>query len=238
MENTKHQQHGIKRILSAAMAVAVAASSFSVPQTAFAEQYDVIYSSDGTVSNEWDGSVASDFDGGTGTENDPYKIANGEQLALLAQYVDSKSADYVTKYYILTADILLNDDINVDPNRWNSIGSREENDWPDTDTDRFFYGTFNGDGHKIIGLYQDQNSTGYAYGLFANIGTGAVIKDLTVTDGKIVTDRACMGAICGYSAGKISNCTNDGVDIEIVESSEMAKAGGICGLSYGGTIEN
>ena len=39
----------------------------------------------------WDGSVAESFAGGTGTEEDPYQIANGAQLAYLAQFVNSDS---------------------------------------------------------------------------------------------------------------------------------------------------
>ena len=37
----------------------------------------------------WDGSIATAFAGGTGTESDPYQIANGAELAYLASSVNS-----------------------------------------------------------------------------------------------------------------------------------------------------
>ena len=244
MENKKYQLHGIKRIISAAMAAAVAMTAFSVPVTASAEQ---VYSSDiddtdgvftqaeaelsGEVSAEWDGTVAESFAGGTGTEKDPYLIATGEQLALLAKYVDSNDGDYVFAYYTLTADILLNDDVSNEPNEWNSIGTKDEV-WPDS-SDRPFRGTFDGANHKIIGLYQ--NGT-YAFGLFAYISEDATVKNLSVTDGKIVTgDIGGVGAICGVNEGKISNCTN-AADV-IISTEASGQSGGVCGINWGGTIE-
>ncbi|MGN0687103.1 MAG: GLUG motif-containing protein [Oscillospiraceae bacterium] len=185
---------------------------------------------DGAVSAEWDGTAAASFDGGAGTEADPYRIANGEQLALLAQYVNSNNADYVSAYYTLTADILLNDDINSEPNEWNSIGAREGG-WPDS-SDRPFRGTFDGASHKVIGLYQTGDS---AYGLFSYISESATVKNLSVTDGKIVPGDIGVGAICGFNEGKISNCTNE-ADV-IISTEASGQAGGVCGINNGGTIE-
>lgn len=37
----------------------------------------------------WDGSIAAGFAGGSGTEDDPYLISNGSELAYLAQQVNS-----------------------------------------------------------------------------------------------------------------------------------------------------
>ena len=55
----------------------------------------------------WDGSIATAFAGGTGTESDPYQIANGAQLAYLASSVNSGET-YEDKYFVLTANINLN----------------------------------------------------------------------------------------------------------------------------------
>ena len=64
----------------------------------------------------WDGSIATAFAGGTGTESDPYQIADGAQLAYLASEVNNGRA-YENSYFVLTADIDLN---NKD---WTPIGN-------------------------------------------------------------------------------------------------------------------
>lgn len=240
----KLQLHGIKRIFSVAMAAAVTVTSFSAPTTAFAELYNVVNKTDGTVYlteastadlAEWDGTVADEFAGGTGTENDPYQIANGEQLALLSQYVDSNNADYVFAYYTLTADILLNDDIDDNPTEWNSIGTRKYSG-PDVNKDMFFRGTFDGNGHRIIGMYQSKDNEYGSFGLFANIDENATIKNLIV-DGKIVVVKEDSGGICGFSQGIISNCINE-VEIAIFTEDECGQIGGVCGQTASGIIEN
>lgn len=55
------------------------------------------------ISIIWDGTEASSFAGGSGTEDDPYQIANGAQLARL------NSIDTTGKYFIQVANIRLND---------------------------------------------------------------------------------------------------------------------------------
>lgn len=64
-----------KRIVSAVMALILCLTL--LPTAALA--------ADGA----WDGSIATAFAGGTGTESDPYQIANGAELAYLASSVNS-----------------------------------------------------------------------------------------------------------------------------------------------------
>ena len=56
----------------------------------------------------WDGSIAAGFAGGSGTEDDPYLISNGSELAYLAQQVNSGNR-YENVHFKLTNDIYLND---------------------------------------------------------------------------------------------------------------------------------
>ena len=56
----------------------------------------------------WDGSIAAGFAGGSGTEDDPYLISNGPELAYLAQQVNSGNR-YENVHFKLTNDIYLND---------------------------------------------------------------------------------------------------------------------------------
>ena len=97
----------------------------------------------------WDGTVASAFAGGSGTEADPYLIANGEQLARVAEQVNSGADNFSGKYLKLTADIWLNDVRDKDwktksPNQWTPIGD---------ETGKAFSGTLDGDGYAVYGTY-------------------------------------------------------------------------------------
>ena len=68
----------------------------------------------------WDGSIAAGFAGGSGTEDDPYLISNGSELAYLAQQVNSGNR-YEIVHFKLTNDIYLND--TTDWELWGTTGS-------------------------------------------------------------------------------------------------------------------
>ena len=68
----------------------------------------------------WDGSIAAGFAGGSGTEDDPYLISNGPELAYLAQQVNSGNR-YENVHFKLTNDIYLND--TTDWELWGTTGS-------------------------------------------------------------------------------------------------------------------
>ena len=68
----------------------------------------------------WDGSIAAGFAGGSGTEDDPYLISNGSELAYLAQQVNSGNR-YENVHFKLTNDIYLND--TTDWELWGITGS-------------------------------------------------------------------------------------------------------------------
>ena len=53
--------------------------------------------------------AADSFAGGSGTAEDPYQIATAEQIALMGKVNDDWSQEYNKAYYVLTADIQLND---------------------------------------------------------------------------------------------------------------------------------
>ena len=58
----------------------------------------------------WDGTVATSFESGTGSQTDPYIIATPQQLAFLAQQVNS-GTNYIEKYFEITNNFLLNNGI-------------------------------------------------------------------------------------------------------------------------------
>lgn len=72
--------------------------------------------------NAWDGKNAEKFNGGTGTEADPYIIANADQLAYLNECV-SNNEMYGSKHYKLVADINLGGEENANEGiLWYPIG--------------------------------------------------------------------------------------------------------------------
>jgi len=98
----------------------------------------------------WNGSSDNNFESGKGTKNDPYIIKTAAQLAFFRDSVNSGNK-YEGKYIKLAASIKLNSgDLNKQNlsgkfNFWVGIGS----------TKNPFYGTFDGDGYVVSGVYGD-----------------------------------------------------------------------------------
>ena len=118
----------------------------------------------------WDGSIAVSFTGGSGTEEDPYRIGSGAELALLASYVNAGEGAFNSKYYQLTADIYLNDI--TDYENW-TASTTGLNKWVPIGLANTFSGNFNGAGHTVYGLYMSGETAGRYVGLFGTV-SGAV----------------------------------------------------------------
>lgn len=133
----------------------------------------------------WDGFSSEPFAGGTGTEADPYQIANGKQLCYFSQM--ASKTNYTEAHYILTADIYLSDKL------FPGVGS--------------FEGVLDGNGKTVYGL-NIYVSGGNSAGLI-KVGRGCVIKNLTLR-GRVQNDGSrYTGAFCGESMNcKIYNCHN------------------------------
>ena len=78
----------------------------------------------GTQTENWIDSAATEFADGTGTEGDPYQIATAEQLAYLAQQVNSENNPYNASgvFFKLTADINLELSRNVQSENTQNLG--------------------------------------------------------------------------------------------------------------------
>ena len=182
----------------------------------------------------WNGSSASSFSVGSGTQDDPYVIVSGAELAYLANLVNSGNSQYAGASYMLGCDIVLNETDNfsrwgsvVPENRWTPIGSGEDS--------VEFTGTFDGNGYSVVGMYV---SGEYEHsGLFGNV-KNAGIKNLTVRDSYVSSSADC-GGIAGYLHGEslmgtgISKCAFSGV---VISSGD--NAGGIAGLVEADGEEN
>ena len=167
----------------------------------------------------WDGSVAEDFAGGSGTEEDPYQIADGAQLALLAQQANDGDTDGV--YYVLTRDI----DLGGLP--WTPIGTYQ---WAYCT----FEGCFDGGFHRITGLFVDASVT-YAdtdevyAGLFGYVDCG-MIRDLAVS-GTVQSTRSAhptVGGVAGNLVGESYTIWN--------ESLTTVRGSVVSGCSFSGSV--
>lgn len=70
-----------------------------------------------------------------------------------------------------------------------------------------FNGTFDGAGYTISGIVMKEDAVHMRYGLFAQTGNLAVVKNLTLSDCEfVVAAREMVGGIVGYNAGTLHNC--------------------------------
>ncbi len=153
---------------------------------------------------------AAEFAGGSGTEGDPYQITDAAQLALLQSLLAQDDlGDYWKAYYVLTADIDLND--TTDYANWSTTGP--EYQWQPMGE---FRGVFDGAGYTIRGLYINANDTdpsGSYFGLFGQVRDGTV-KNLILDKAYIEVSGVgtTVGALVGYLSGKtalVENCVSN-----------------------------
>ena len=181
----------------------------------------------------WDGSIATAFAGGTGTESDPYQIADGAQLAYLASEVN-KGRAYENSYFVLTADIDLN---NKD---WTPIANSFSDALLGGSNYRIFAGNFDGNGYTISKVSIGSETTPFesdVFGLFGategkisnlNLDTVSIHGVAKITSGYVIGPA---GGLVGYSAGSIENCHVTGLTMDM-----NAQDGGIAGAYWIGGL--
>ncbi|MBR4545887.1 MAG: bacterial Ig-like domain-containing protein [Oscillibacter sp.] len=159
----------------------------------------------------WDGTAATEFAGGKGTQEKPYLIETAQQLAYLAQSVNSGTS-YGGEYISLQADL----DLSRLP--WTPIGTEK----------KYFSGTFLGNAHTISNLYVNAPSANNQ-GLFGYCNSSK-ISNLRLTDIS-VTGNTDVGGVTGYLYyGTIQDCNVSGS----ISGAEFV--GGIVGYDYYGSI--
>lgn len=172
---------------------------------------------EGETVDTWDGTAVA-FTKGNGTEDDPWRIENAEQLAYLAQQVNN-GTNYEKKHFLLVSDLDLRG------KEWTPIGTYSKS----------FWGGFDGDGHTITGMtitgdrdfvglfgachnftvpssyiknvtVKWANISGHSF-VGAIAGEGANISDCYSIENTIYATR-CVGGVCGSLTGSISGCYN------------------------------
>jgi The GLUG motif len=163
------------------------------------------------------------YSGGSGTADDPYQIANADDVLTLSANTIDYSSDDFNKCFVLTADIDLNSVSNFSAA---VVG--------------VFEGVFDGAGHKISNLtvknevYQQHYlgffGTNYGIGQIKNLN----MENVSITGGDGTTNS---GGIVGCNYGSISNCSSSGTIT--TGSAGSAAVGGLVGHNFSdGTISN
>ena len=174
-----------------------------------------------TLGVPWDGvTMAKQFNGGSGTQEDPYIIFNGAQLAYFAQQVNS-GVDFNGVYFALGSDIDLNNKV------FPVIGATEGT---------AFSGIFDGKGFVIKNLFiankgQYTGLFGYCNGIVKSLGLYSGTINASFTENA----TAYAGSLVGYLNGTVENCyaaTNLTANFAYI-----GYAGGLVGANTG-TIRN
>lgn len=190
----------------------------------------------------WNGYVATSFEAGNGTQDNPYQIKWGSQLALLAENVRNGD-NYENEYFVLTGDIILNDtDKSSSPwtswsasteglNVWNSIGYYES-----SEDYQAFAGNLDGEGHTISGVWTCNRNTNGLFGY--NKG---VIKNLNIDKSYIEGSGYGTGGLVGKNDGTVTGCSNGASVVSVWADNnniEAGSVGGIAGTNTGNIVNS
>lgn len=173
----------------------------------------------------WTGGVAESFASGFGTEELPYIITSGDELALLSSVINENKAGYTDAYYAL------GDDINLGGKVWTPIGNTLETP---------FSAHFDGRGYSIGNFKVADNKYAGLFGLALN----STIKDLYVSNfevnltlkSNITKDAYYIGGLAGYIASSRKDSMVSGIRVSAVKfninaSVDYIFAGNIAGYA-------
>ncbi|WP_302770481.1 S-layer homology domain-containing protein [Anaerotignum lactatifermentans] len=180
------------------------------------------------------GAIEPEVPAGSGIEGDPYLITNAAELYWFANEVNNNYG--FNSWAKLMDDITINENVLNDDGSLNGNGSDLEPWTPINNPYSPYTGTFDGDNHKISGLYV--NSADSFVGLFGNVGTNGTIKNVGIEDSYFSSTwfSANVGSVCGKNnGGTIENCYNTGA---VSNTGSSSYAGGVCGQNFNGTIKN
>ena len=185
------------------------------------------------ANNPWDGKTETPYSG-SGTEADPYLIANADQFAYFRTQVDNGNS-FEGKFVKLNNNIYLSNK-NFDPIGWGYVNKAHNRNG---DAGKVFMGTFDGNGKTIFDLYQsgwdleeesngttDYTYTNCGFGLFA-AASGATFKNLTISGAYVRVECVEAGVLVGLSQ---NSCTYDNIKIHNSKVANYQRpAGGLIG---------
>jgi hypothetical protein len=159
------------------------------------------------------------FAGGTGTEDDPYQIADWHQLYNVRNHLNS--------YFILVN--------NLDSNTagYEELASSVANGakgWqPIGDYVHPFAGSFDGQGYEITDLFINRSEEAFV-GLFGTIGGQGVINNMDVVN-VTVTGGYDVGGMVGRNCGTVSSSCAAGIVTSVTSNESVV--GGLVGDNPG-----
>ena len=142
--------------------------------------------------------MSAQFSGsGSGTQDDPYRIFNADQLNQVRNFVEKTDV-----YFSLEADI--------DMTQWIAENNPSQGWLPIGNNNSGFRGKFNGNGHTISNLWINRPSTDYI-GLFGKINDNTEILNLKLENADYAGNNY-VGGITGYchNASSITSCVFNG----------------------------
>lgn len=145
-------------------------------------------------------------------------ISNAEELNSLQRVAENLNdgRDALSYNYILKNDIDASGLVDADGNStYNTIGSGT----------KAFTGTFDGDGHTIVGLQAKG-------GIFGKLGSGAVVKNINIASSVFTGNNIgdSVGAVAAENNGSISGISGYGNTVK----GSGGSIGGLVGKNYGG----
>jgi hypothetical protein len=167
-------------------------STFTGADWDFAYIWQIVSSfNDGYPSHSYN--LGSIKPAGEGTENQPFQIANLEHLYWFSQ----RSIDW-NKHYIQTADIDA-----AETRTWYSGQG-----WHPIGYHRSFRGVYDGQEHKIDGLFINRDEQ-YFVGFFGSVSSPGRIKNLGIINADI-SGKDWVGALVGTCTSSIEHCYSTG----------------------------
>ena len=171
---------------------------------------------------------------GDGTADSPWEISSKQDLLDFSTVANEANVDFEDNYLKLTADIDME-------------GEEMTPICKDARGEFAFLGTFDGNGHAIHNLYiravsfkedgtvdPKSNDSYNNGGLFANIGSKGIIRNLIIANDCKFDLFSYGGAIAGSSVGLIENCEN-----YATVKTYFSDGGGFVGkLNKGGIVRN
>jgi len=158
--------------------------------------------------------IPQEFAGGSGSEEDPYQVAEAGHLY--------KVRDHLDKHFIQTADIDLSGF--SEGEGWEPIGTWNFHDGHEEKI--LFEGIYDGGGYTISNLTinrKDQDSIG----LFGAIDEEAELRNISIKGAEVAGNRR-VGALLGKSfGGNLYNCSAEG------RVTGLEKVGILAGRSFG-----
>ncbi len=177
------------------------------------------------------------MDKGRGTEDDPIRIENVDDLIMFRDNVNAGTS-YQGLYVVQTADL----DLSQFGNQWNPIGTVKNDSGYQSIPDKAFMGTYDAQGHKILNMRSVWDSTERGKAFFGSV-KGATIKNIVIDSSCYLSASMYLGGVAGVGQDStFENCVNN-AEIYATAYAEglasdyrQANSGGICGSANGCTF--